>query len=242
VARKQWLDGYESYSETHGTGLLSVDIAPLAPAGTATFSSVAPRRSVLVEVGLMVAGALIATIVGVAGRELATSAREWLGDLAEPMILASVREELAAIKVERFTSRNGAIKAIGHRSPQALLQLHFTLSSGHVRIGRAPDAHTPVYGLLPRSTMKERAEELLADQAHPLKVYEVFPPLHWTDVQFQHALSHWADGCQAPSQMIPVWSSFTEGHVFPRINQCRIGGRCLIVSRDCRNAFQHMNG
>jgi hypothetical protein len=145
----------------------------------------------------------------------------------------------ALLKVERtYRGQAAALELTRRLSPELTgITRRWRDGQGLKRFGN-PTGRQAFYAAFRRPEFEDVYSERVLDGIGRPALFEIAPPLSWTAKSFRLNRAYWAIQCRVTVEMIDVWSSFRTNAIGPLVNECRLGGVCLIVSDDCGDAFE----
>ena len=155
-----------------------------------------------------------------------------------PVIMTAHAHELVPVEIERYSSLQAARDAnpvvmseiIDNMNRRGFRRYEITLE------GSVPMPHG-VYAIQPRRGFETQFSELGLRVLDRLSLYEMHVPPAWSDAQLEEKKIVWAHQCGVTPELINLWSEFVPRRGLKRVNECRPGGRCLIVSEGCELRF-----
>lgn len=154
--------------------------------------------------------------------------------LHAPVIMTTNSHELAAVEVERYTNLSAALDA----NPVVMSRIVENLNRPEysrfeiIPPGGVPGIHG-VYALRPRPGFEDEFGEFGPQGLDRLRLYEVHVPSNWSAGELEDKKIVWAHKCKVSPELIDLWSEFVPRRGIRRVNECRPGGRCLIVTKQC---------
>ena len=221
----------------------AVPVATAPPAIQAVISPPATQRlqsrlsglnvTLYAFVGFLLA-ATVTELIGEGGKEVIGKVWNWFQQAAVPAPIQVPLGPLAGVEVERY----GSLEAAINRNPPDRIATikdwnepgtrRFEISSGDLSLDSLP-----VYAPELRRGFEQSFEEL-GDGLSRVRLYSINVPDSWSPGIVEDRRYKWAKWCRVEPEWIDLWSSFRDGKLSrTRVNECRPGGRCLIVSPEC---------
>jgi hypothetical protein len=141
--------------------------------------------------------------------------------------------ELGGIVIERYPSLALALAAEPELAPIINNLNGSSVHRFNVPVSRQTADSARVYSIHKRSGFEVAYQELFDRGLNDLKLYELQIPSAWTVDKLDANKYRWAHWCRVDPLLIDRWSEFRSGRPRKRVNECRPGGRCVIVSYGC---------
>lgn len=155
--------------------------------------------------------------------------------------VAANEMQTISIKIERSDKKEAALRRLQRVTPQAEGLFRDWNGGGRRKtIGHAPDDRPYAFYIPePRPGFETQFQGLQHAGFEGIRLAEIHIPQSWSKRTLDLYLYKWATDCKVKVEWIAAWSSFRPVGSVDLENECRPGGTCLIVTRDCReDAFE----
>ncbi|HYH80454.1 MAG TPA: hypothetical protein VEX86_11680 [Longimicrobium sp.] len=159
-----------------------------------------------------------------------------------PVVITGRAHPLTSMEVERYSSLQAAL-AENHPIMAGIIDGLNRPGFRRFEVNPAGSVFLQkgVYALRPRLGFEMEFREFGFAALERLRIYEVHVPGTWSASLLNTAKKTWASDCNVPLELIDLWSEFVPRRGLKRVNECRPGGRCLIVTEGCNQSILNQN-
>ncbi len=152
----------------------------------------------------------------------------------QPVPSIAVPPDTIAVEVERESDESSAQDRVNKKAPEVLELFDAWNHRGGRYVFGPRNAPEPYYLPLPRRGFESVFKKLEYEGFSRLKLFVVHVPLSWDDNVLDLHRYRWAASCGIRPEWIAQFSSFRPARFKKLVDECHVGGTCVIVSFDCR--------